>query len=111
VTAIKSVETSPGVHALLLGPVGATPAKTRQRSATATTDGGTTDSNGTTYPAYGVFGSYVLVQPGQVAQVAFVTTDSVNIGSPLILGILIDEALPYYTGSFEMLKKWVTDPP
>lgn len=109
VAAIKSVETSPGVHTLLLGPTGS--GKTRQRSIDATTDGGTTGANGTAYPAYAVFGSYVLVAPGQVALVSFFTTDSVNVGSPLILGVLLDEALPYYTGSFEMLKVWVTDPP
>jgi hypothetical protein len=83
----------------------------RFRNLDASSDGGTGLTNGLTYPAYGVFGSYVLAQPGQVAQVAFVTTDSVNTGSPLILGLLIDEALPYFTGSFEMLKNWTTDPP
>jgi hypothetical protein len=81
------------------------------RNILATTDNGTTGSNGSVYPAYAVFGSYVLAQPGQVAQVAFVTTKSVAVGSPLVLGLLIDEALPYYTGSFEILKNWVNDPP
>jgi hypothetical protein len=109
VKALKSVETSPGVHALVLGPTGS--GKIRLRSVNATTDGGSTGSNGTPYPANAVFGSYVLVQPGQVAQVAFITTDSVNVGSPLILGVLIDEALPYFTGSFEILKRWESDPP
>lgn len=109
VKAIKSVETSPGVHALLLGPTGS--GKIRERNVDATSDGGTTNTNGTAYAAYAVFGSYVLVQPGQIAQIAFITTDSVKVGSPLIVGVLIDEALPYYTGSFEMIKVWVTDPP
>jgi hypothetical protein len=109
VKAIKSVETSPGVHALVLGPTGS--GKIRQRDVDATTDGGSTGGNGTAYAAYTVFGSYVLAQPGQVAQVAFITTDSVNVGSPLIVGVLIDEALPYYDGSFEMIKVWETDPP
>ena len=107
--AIKSVETSPGVHNLL---VGSNSLQTiLARSITATTDGGTTDSNGTTYSAYGVLGSIVLAQPGQVAKVSFVTTDSVNVGTPLTLGVIMDEALPYYTGSFDTLKHWVNDPP
>ena len=110
VKAIKSAETSPGVHALLLGPAGSG-VKILHRDVTATTDGGTTVSNGTTYSAYAVFGSYVLAHPGQIAQVAFVTTDSVRVGSPLTLGLLIDEALPYYTQSFEILKDWTPDPP
>jgi hypothetical protein len=29
----------------------------------------------------------------------------------LIIGLLLDEALPYYKGSFDIIKKWVTDPP
>jgi hypothetical protein len=81
------------------------------RSITATTDGGSTDSNGSTYAAYAVIGSIVLAQPGQIAKIAFITTESVNVGSPLILGVITDEALPYYTGSFDILKHWVTDPP
>lgn len=116
VTAIKAVETSPGVHDLLLGTnnVSGSDRAIWYRNLDASSDGGSGSNfltNGAQYVAYGVFGSYVLAQPGQVAQVAFVTTDSVNVGTPLILGILIDEALPYYTGSFEMLKNWTNDPP
>ena len=109
VKAIKAVETSPGIHKLLLGPTGT--GKILSRSLPSTTDGGTTGSNGNTYPAYAVFGSYVLAQAGQLALVSAITTKSVNVGSPLILGLLIDEALPYYTGSFEILKNWIPDPP
>ena len=32
-------------------------------------------------------------------------------GSPLILGVLLDEAYPYFTGSFDILKHWTNDPP
>jgi hypothetical protein len=28
-----------------------------------------------------------------------------------VIGVIFDEALPYYTGSFDILKNWVTDPP
>jgi hypothetical protein len=109
VGAIKAVEVSPGAHRLLLAPTGV--GYIMNRDVLATTDNGTTGSNGTPYPAYAVFGSYVLAQPGQVAQVAFVTTKSVAVGSPLVLGLLIDEALPYYKGSFEILKNCTNDPP
>ena len=115
VGAIKSVEVSPGNHRLLLGPVvnlgNPTPGYIMNRDILATTDNGTTGSNGSVYPAYAVFGSYVLAHPGQVAQVAFITTKSVYVGSPLVLGLLIDEALPYYKGSFEILKRSTNDPP
>jgi hypothetical protein len=108
--AIKSVETSPGVHNLLVGQTTST-SNILARSIDATTDNGSTGSNGTGYAAYGVIGSIVLAQPGQIAKIAFIATDSVNVGSPLILGVIIDEALPYFKGSFDILKTWVTDPP
>lgn len=108
--AIKSIETSPGVHNLLVGQTGSS-GVILARNLDATTDGGSTGSNGTAYAAFGVLGSIVLAQPGQIAKIAFITTDSVKIGSPLILGVILDEALPYYTGPFDILKNWVTDPP
>lgn len=110
VRAIKSIETSPGVHSLLVGQDSAE-GYILQRDLDATTDGGTTGSNGTKYVAYGVIGSIVLADPGQIAKVAYVTTESVRVGSPLTIGVILDEALPYFTGSFEILKHWVPDPP
>lgn len=113
VSVIQSVETTPGVHSLLLGPL--TTGSILMRDLGATTDGGTNPTSsaypGVPYPAYGVFGSYVLALPGQVAKVAFITSVSVRTGSPLVLGLLLDEALPYYQGSFDLLKRWETDPP
>lgn len=110
IQAIKAVEVSPGVHKLLIGP-GATPDQILMRDLDSTTDSGTSGSNGTKYPAYGVFGSYVLALPGQVAKIAFVTLKSVRVGSPAVLGLLIDEALPYYKGSFDIIKRFENDPP
>ena len=98
-----------GVHNLLLGNTANN--RIYNRSISATTDGGSTGSNGSTYSAYGVIGSIVLAQPGQVAAISFMTTDSVNVGTPLTLGVITDEALPYYTGAFDTLKHWVNDPP
>jgi hypothetical protein len=118
--AIKAVEVEPGVHNLLIGPAltGGTDGfgSILCRNLDASTDGGSGTynggplTNGTTYPAYGVFGSYVCAQPGQIAAIRFITTDQVNTGSPCTLGVIFNEALPYYTGSFDILKNWVTDP-
>ena len=66
---------------------------------------------GVPYPAYGIFGSYVLAVPGQVAKISSITTDSVNTGTPLSIGVIIDEALPYFKGSFDIIKRWEFDPP
>jgi hypothetical protein len=35
----------------------------------------------------------------------------VRIGSPITLGVILDEALPYYTGPFDLLRAWTPDPP
>jgi len=103
VKALQSVEVLPGVHKLLLGP--RTIGQVLQRDLSVFSD------FGTPYTAYATIGSIVLTQPGQVAEVAFITTDAVKIGSPLTLGILVDEALPYYTGPIDILKNSVNDPP
>ncbi|PWT75536.1 MAG: hypothetical protein C5B59_08640 [Bacteroidetes bacterium] len=113
IQAIRAIEVSPGVHKLLVGPGPLTTGAILTRDLTATTDAGTTGINGTTYFANAVFGSYVLALPGQVAKIGFVTTKSVRVngGSPLVIGLLLDEALPYYQGSFDVIKRWVNDPP
>lgn len=108
VHAIKAVEVSPGVHKLLTGP--ASSGRILARNLNANTDGGSGLSNGSTYPAYAVFGSYLLAEPGQVAVINSISSKSVNVGTPLIVGVIVDEALPYYNGSFTILKNWVTDP-
>lgn len=100
--AVQSIEVSPGQHELLIGPTGSGVILER--------DLNTFTDNDATYQAFAVLGSIVFVNPGQIAEVSFITTDSVRIGQPLIVGVLLDEALPYYTGPFEMLKEWVTDP-
>jgi len=101
--AVLSIEVSPGVHELLLGPTGS--GEILHRDLTTFTDGASS-----TYGAWAVIGSAVLAQPGQVAEVMFITTESVRTGTSLTLGILVDEALPYYTGPFEILKVWEDDP-
>lgn len=96
--ALQSVETSPGVHQLLLS---STNGPIYKRDLTVFSDGGNT------YTAYATVGSIVLAQAGQVAEVAFVTTDSMAIGSHPTIGVLIDEI----SGSFESLTNRVNDPP
>jgi hypothetical protein len=103
VKAVQSVEVSPGSHRLLLGPTNT--GEILQRDLTVFSD------NGTPYSAYAVVGSAVLTQPGQIAVVDHIVTDAVRIGSPLRIGILVDEALPYYTGPIDILSNWESDPP
>lgn len=100
---VQSIETQPGVHNLLVAPVSG--GEILARNLNSSVDGIAP------YPANAVVGSAVLAQPGQVAGVLFITTESANIGTPMTLGILVDEALPYFTGSFDILKNWKYDPP
>lgn len=103
VSAVQSVEVTPGSHKLLLGP--STFGPILNRSLTVFQD------NGSSYAANAVVGSAVLAQPGQVASVGFITTEAVRIGTPIVLGLILDEALPYYKGPFDILKHSVDDPP
>lgn len=106
VGALQSVEISPGTHRLLMGPPPLAINKpVLQRDLNVWTD------NLRPYPANAVIGSLVLAQPGQIGVVDFVTIEGVRIGTPTVLGLLIDEALPYYTGPIDILKQWVSDPP
>jgi hypothetical protein len=110
VGAIKSVETSPGVHNLLAAQNSAQ-GFILNRDVTASTDGGSTGINGVKYSVFAVLGSIVLANSGQIAKVAYVTTESVRTGTPLVVSVILDEALPYYTGKFDTIKNWVNDPP
>ncbi len=103
--AIQSVEVTPGTHKLLLGPASTGPILNRNLTVF--------QDNGSSYRAFSIVGSAVLAQPGQVATVGFITTDSIRVQgvTPIVLGLLLDEAYPYYTGSFDILKHWENDPP
>ena len=99
---VQSVETSPAVHNLLLGPQSSGPIL--MRSASVYSD------NGSPYNAYSVLGSLVLAQPGQLAYVKSITTDSQLVGSPITLQVQLDEIAPLSAGYFEDLTISVPDP-
>jgi len=96
--AVQSVEVTPGVHKLLIGPASSGPIL--QRDYSVHTD------NGTPYSAYGTIGNIVLAQPGQLAELIFVTLDSMAVGSHPTVGVLIDEI----SGPFETISTFVPDP-
>lgn len=101
-SAVQSVETSPGVHTLLIGPSSSGPILERNLSVYS--------DNGAAYNAYSIIGSLVLAQPGQLAYVKMVTTDSMKIGTPLTLQVQLDEIAPVSAGYFENLVLYVPDP-
>lgn len=99
VKTVQSIEVSPGVKKLLLGfPV---TGPILNRDLTVWSD------NSAPYEAFFVIGSIVLAQPGQVAELGFLTTDSVAIGTRPSISVLLDEI----SGPFEELARWKDDPP
>lgn len=98
---IKSIEVSPGVKELLLGPPAST-GPILKRDSTVNTD------NGTPYPADFTVGNIVAAQPGQAAEFSFITTEEVNYANtPVSMSILADEI----SGSFDSFPTSVNDPP
>lgn len=92
-SAFQSVETSPGIHQLLMGPPLAGPILYRDTTTYA--------DNGTPYVAYADIGSVVLAHPGQVALLDFISTYCVAVGSRPTVSVLLGEI----GGHAEMLTK------
>jgi hypothetical protein len=103
VKAVQSIQVSPGVKKLLLGPASSGPIL--NRSLTSWLDG--TSS----YSWFAVQGSLVLTNPGQLAEIAFITIESVATGTPPSVSVILDECVPFFTGPFEVLSNPVSDPP
>lgn len=103
-SAVQSIETVPGTHSLLIGP-GPSGGPILERNSNVYSD------NGVSYGAYATFGSIVLAQPGQVAEIKFMSTDSTAAGSPLSLSVQTDEIGPSTDGYFYTLISSIPDPP
>jgi hypothetical protein len=101
--AVQSIEVTPGVHKLLIG--SPTTGPILQRDLTTSQDAG---SN---YPWFATVGSQVLANSGQLAEVPFITIKAAKVGSQPSLGVILDEAVPDYTGPFENVPNPVYDPP
>jgi hypothetical protein len=102
---VQNIEVQPGIKRLLTGPYDSGQVLARASLASPSfTDGDMP------YVAFADVGSILLVNPGQVAGINFITTESVKIGTPLRLGVLLDEAEPYTSVPFEMIREWESDP-
>ena len=96
VRAVQSIETSPGVWQLLIGP-GASGGPILYRNLNVFSD------NTLAYPANCIMGTIVLAQPGQLAEIAFVTCDFNKVGTSPLLNVLLNEV----SGTFESLSGYV----
>ena len=91
IKAIGVVEYTPGKHALLIGSSSANqPVLVRDSMFTTFTD------NGSPYYAWATIGSVVLANPGELAELGFITADFIKVGtSPNVL-VLLDEISDSY---------------
>lgn len=86
VKAVNSLEIAPGQHALLLGATSASqPVLVRDSTYTTFSD------NSNAYEANFIFGSMVLANPGQLAELGFVTCEFIKTGTSPKLAVLMDE--------------------
>jgi hypothetical protein len=84
--AIQSLEVQPGQHALLIGATSANhPVLVRDSTYTTFTD------NSSAYAANFIFGSMVLANPGQLAELGFITCEFIKTGTSPILSVMLDE--------------------
>lgn len=97
-SALVSIETSPGVHQLLIG---GNDKKVYTRNTSVFSD------NGAPYPAFVTIGSLVLAQPGQMAEVSSITAELQQVGTVPSVSVLMEEI----SGSFDNLPSPIDDPP
>jgi hypothetical protein len=98
-SAVQSVEVTPGVRKLLVGPAASGPILFRDTSTNA--------DNGVVYPGRVQFGNVVLAQHGEVAELVFLGYDVKRIGTRPNISVLLGEL----SGAFEPLPRWTKDPP
>lgn len=100
--AIASIETSPGVYQLLIGDSRSSrPVYARDSSYATFSD------NGSAYEAGFVVGSIVLANPGELAELGFVTCDFMRVGTSPDVSVLMDEI----AGSFSDLSGYIVSEP
>jgi hypothetical protein len=104
--AIQSIETSPGVKQLLIGPATAGYILARDSTYKIFAD------NTSPYDAYFTMGNIVLAHPGQMAEMAFIECDFTQVGSQPSVYVLFDELGPTPAVGFENISgSFVSDPP
>lgn len=102
-SAVQSVETSPGINSMLIGPAASGPILMRDTSLSA--------DNGTPYPSWFTIGNITLCESGQVAEVAHIALKSPAIGARPSISVLFGELFATPEVPFEKLKITGNDPP
>jgi hypothetical protein len=108
-SAVQSIETSPGVSQLLIGPAAGTPGPILFRDSSVNADW--TGGAYVAYPSWDVKGNIVLCQSGEVAEIAHVGLKSVAVGARPSVSLLLGEIAPTTAVPFETLAITSNDPP
>lgn len=104
-SAVQSVETSPGVFDLLIGPASSGPVLKRD------TTGAVYGDNGTTYSAWDAKGVNLLCSTGQWTEVAHISAKSAAVGARPIVSVLLGEIAPSVQRPWNVLDVTSPDPP
>ena len=104
-SAVQSVEVSPGVFNLLIGPpTGGGPILMRDVAQTTWTD------NGTAFPAWDAKGVIPLCSTGSVSEVAWIATKSAALGARPVVSVLMGEIAATANTPWTVLQPTAPDP-
>jgi hypothetical protein len=104
-SAVQSIETSPGVFTLLIGP-GTTNGPILARDVTQTV----WNDNGTAYSAWDAKGVTLLCSTGDVAEAAWVATKSAAVGARPVISVLMGEIAATASSPWSVLQPTSPDP-
>lgn len=102
-SAVQSVETSPGINSMLIGPSAGGPILMRDTS--------TNQDNGTPYPSWFTIGNITLCESGQIAEVAHIALKSPAVGARPSVSVLFGELFATPDVPFDQLQITGNDPP
>lgn len=105
--AIASIETSPGVHQLLIGDT-----RSNQKILARDSSFTTFSDNGVPYSSWFTMGCIVLANAGQMAELGFIEMAFVQTGSQPTVSVLLDELSATNGAQFEVISNsFISDPP
>jgi hypothetical protein len=111
-SAVQSIEVSPGVFQVLIGPPsGGGVIRMRDTTGAVFTDEAPNGASSAAYPAWDVKGVILLCTTGQTAELAWVATKSTAVGKRPTIGVLMDEIQPTQALPFAILQPTSQDPP
>ena len=103
-SAVQSIETSPGVYTLLIGPASSGAILARDQTGTVWND------NGTAFPAWDVKGVILLCTTGQWTEVAHISAKSAAVGARPLISTLLGEIAPTTRRPFNPVLQRHDDP-